>query len=145
MRKPTGSYPKLAIDTTGKRVVSHGGAAVLLQLIGKAGLDRALSVALEPWRKPLAKHGPAKVVLDLAVSLAIGGDCLADIAQLRAEPGCSVRSRRTRPSHESSTRSQRMPQRCSPRSVVPAGRCGNGCGSRPGNRPRTSRSTLTGR
>src|SRR3954465_6723910 len=30
---------------------------------------------------------PAKVVLDLALSLALGGDCLADVALLRAEPG----------------------------------------------------------
>lgn len=41
---------------------------------------------LAPWRKPLAIHDPAKIVLDLAVSLAMGGDCLADIAQLRACP-----------------------------------------------------------
>ncbi len=32
-------------------------------------------------------HDPAKIVLDLAVSLALGGDCLADVAVLRAEPG----------------------------------------------------------
>src|SRR4051812_42109962 len=50
------------------------------------GLPAALSDALGPWRKPLAIHDPAKIVLDLAVSLAIGGDCLADIAQLRAAP-----------------------------------------------------------
>jgi hypothetical protein len=30
---------------------------------------------------------PAKVVLDLAVTLALGGDCLADIALLRSAPG----------------------------------------------------------
>ena len=29
---------------------------------------------------------PGKVLLDLAISAAIGGDCLADIALLRAEP-----------------------------------------------------------
>jgi Transposase DDE domain group 1 len=51
------------------------------------GLDRVLSTALAPWRRPNAVHDPAKVVLDLAVTLAIGGDCLADIALLRAEPG----------------------------------------------------------
>ncbi len=39
------------------------------------------------WRKPTAVHDPAKVVLDLAVTLALGGDCLADVAVLRAEPG----------------------------------------------------------
>jgi hypothetical protein len=30
---------------------------------------------------------PAKIMLDLAVTLALGGDCLADIAVGRAEPG----------------------------------------------------------
>ena len=52
-----------------------------------AGLDRALSTALEPWRSPMARHDPGKIVLDLAVALALGGDCLADIAQLRSQPG----------------------------------------------------------
>jgi hypothetical protein len=35
----------------------------------------------------LAVHDPAKVLLDLAVTLGLGGDCLADIAVVRAEPG----------------------------------------------------------
>jgi hypothetical protein len=46
-----------------------------------------LSAALAGWRTPTAVHDPAKVVLDLAVTLALGGDCLADVALLRAEPG----------------------------------------------------------
>jgi len=33
-------------------------------------------------------HDPGKVVLDLPVTLALGGDCLADIALLRCAPGC---------------------------------------------------------
>jgi hypothetical protein len=42
---------------------------------------------LARWRKPLAVHDPAKVVSDVAIALALGGDCLADVALLRAEPG----------------------------------------------------------
>ncbi|CRK59342.1 Mobile element protein [Alloactinosynnema sp. L-07] len=30
---------------------------------------------------------PGKVVCDLAIAVALGGDCLADIATLRTEPG----------------------------------------------------------
>src|SRR4051812_32414203 len=41
---------------------------------------------LRPWQRPLARHRPGKVLLDLAVALAVGGDCLADIDQLRAAP-----------------------------------------------------------
>jgi len=41
---------------------------------------------LARWRKPLARHDPGKIVTDLALALAAGGDCLADVAVLRAEP-----------------------------------------------------------
>ena len=34
-----------------------------------------------------AAHDPGKVASDLALSLALGGDCLADLSLLRAEPG----------------------------------------------------------
>jgi pyruvate/2-oxoglutarate dehydrogenase complex dihydrolipoamide acyltransferase (E2) component len=34
-------------------------------------------------------HDPGKTVLDLAVAVALGGDCLADVGVLRAEPGLS--------------------------------------------------------
>jgi hypothetical protein len=64
-------------------MVSHAGAVLLVDTLRAAGLDRALSRALEPWRKPTAVHDPAKILLDVAVSLAVGGDCLADVAVLR--------------------------------------------------------------
>jgi hypothetical protein len=32
-------------------------------------------------------HDPGKIITDLAVALALGGDCLADVAMLRAQPG----------------------------------------------------------
>jgi hypothetical protein len=37
--------------------------------------------------QPLATHDPAKILLDVAVALALGGDCMADVNLLRAEPG----------------------------------------------------------
>jgi hypothetical protein len=86
MPNPTGSYPPLTVDTAGKRVVSQAGAVLLLATAGKVGLDRELSAALAPWHKRWAVLDPGKVLLDLAISVAIGGDCLADIALLRAEP-----------------------------------------------------------
>src|SRR5690242_10576905 len=65
---------------------AHAGATVSLRTAQTVALAAALSKWLAPWRKPFAIHDPAKIVLDLAVSLAIGGDCLADIAQLRGCP-----------------------------------------------------------
>jgi hypothetical protein len=66
--------------------VPHAGAVVLLRSAEVVGLDGALSESVGRWRLPLARHDPGKVLLDLAVSLAVGGDCLADLAQLRAAP-----------------------------------------------------------
>jgi hypothetical protein len=66
--------------------VPNAGAVLLLDTAEVVGLDAALSEAVRPWRRPLARHDPGKVLLDLAVSLAVGGDCLADLAQLRAAP-----------------------------------------------------------
>jgi hypothetical protein len=75
------------VDAAGSAVVSQAGGLLLTETIRTVGLDRALSLALSRWRRPLAVHDPAKVVCDLAVALGLGGDCLADIALLRAEPG----------------------------------------------------------
>ena len=78
-------------------MVSHAGAVVLLATAQRTGFSGVLSEALAPWRKPLSSHDPGKIVLDLAVALAVGGDCLADIGVLRAEPGVFGRWRPTRP------------------------------------------------
>src|SRR4051812_38423765 len=83
VRESTGLYPKVVVDSAGTGVVSQAGAVLLVDTVRAAGLDRALSSALERWRRPSAVHDPAKMLCDLAVSLAVGGDCLADIAALR--------------------------------------------------------------
>ncbi|GAA3858118.1 hypothetical protein GCM10022380_89060 [Amycolatopsis tucumanensis] len=67
--------------------MSQAGAVTLLRTAETTGLTAALSAALLPWRKPLAMHDPGKIVLDLAVAVALGGDCLSDIGLLRAELG----------------------------------------------------------
>ena len=74
------------VDAGGRRIVSSAGGVLMVRTARTAGLDRALTAALAPWRRPMARHDPGKVVLDLAVALALGGDCLADIAKLRAAP-----------------------------------------------------------
>jgi hypothetical protein len=80
-------YPRVGVDAAGSGVVSQAGGVTLVEALRVSGLDAALSQALARWRKPAAVHDPAKVVCDLALTLAVGGDCLADVAVLRAEPG----------------------------------------------------------
>ena len=41
---------------------------------------------MAPWRAARAVHDPGKVLLDLAIAVALGGDCLADVAVVRAQP-----------------------------------------------------------
>ncbi|WP_445402186.1 IS1380 family transposase [Streptomyces sp. LE64] len=87
MKKRIGSYPRIRAGGGGRGVVSQTGAVLLVETVRKCGLDQAISTALAPWRKSRAVHDPGKTVLDLALAVALGGDCLADVAMLRAEPG----------------------------------------------------------
>jgi len=77
---------KMIVSADGKGIVSQSGGLLLTWTLAATGLDRGLSAALERWRASRSVHDPGKIIADLAVTLALGGDCLADIAMLRAEP-----------------------------------------------------------
>ena len=87
MKQRSRFYPRVHVDTSRSGAVGQAGGVLLTETIAALGLDAEISAALAPWRKPLAIHDPGKVVLDLALALGVGGDCLADLALLRAEPG----------------------------------------------------------
>jgi hypothetical protein len=87
VKQNTGFYPRVQVDTSPSPAVGQAGAVLLTDTIRVSGLDAGLAAALGPWRKPTAIHHPAKIVCDLAVALAVGGDCLADVAVVRGEPG----------------------------------------------------------
>lgn len=80
------SITGLRVVAGSESLISSAGGALLLKTAAVAGLGRALSTALEPWRGARARHDPGKVLLDLAVAVALGGDCLADLAVVRAQP-----------------------------------------------------------
>ena len=73
------------VDVTvdGEGLVSHAGSALLAQVADKTGLTRALSVGLAGMRERRSGHDPGRVARDLAVMLADGGDCLADLGAVR--------------------------------------------------------------
>jgi Transposase DDE domain group 1 len=79
--------PWLSVITGGESLVSHAGGVLLVESARRSGLARQLSRRLGPWRLPLATHDPGKIVLDLAVAVALGGDAACDIAVPRAQPG----------------------------------------------------------
>lgn len=80
-------YPSVRVESGPCRAVGQAGAILLTRTISAAGLDTGLAKELRAWHKPFTTHSPGKVLLDLVVMLALGGDCLADVALLRAEPG----------------------------------------------------------
>jgi hypothetical protein len=82
----TAGRPKIVVSADGTGIVSQAGALLLVQTLRLTGLDHGLSAALGRWRAPRAVHDPGKIIADLAVALAMGGDCLADVAMLRAQP-----------------------------------------------------------
>nr|NLI49819.1 IS1380 family transposase [Propionibacterium sp.] len=84
--KRTAAYPQPRHDAGGTRVVGQAGGMLLTKTAVVTGLTHGLSAALGRWRKPFATHDPGKIVSDLAITLALGGDCLADAALLRSEP-----------------------------------------------------------
>lgn len=85
MSERIGLYPRVRVESGGSGAVSQAGAVLPVETVRKSGLDTAISVALAPWRKPRAVHDPGKVLLDVALATALGGDCLADV-RLNALP-----------------------------------------------------------
>src|SRR5690625_5195467 len=79
-------YPRVQVDVAPVSGVGQAGGVLLTETVRATGLDQALSAATAPGRRPLAQHDSGKVLLDLALALAPGGDCLADVASVPAEP-----------------------------------------------------------
>jgi hypothetical protein len=78
---------KITVSADGKGLVSQAGGLLLAEAARVTGLGPGLSGGLARWRAPRAVHDPGKILTDLVMTLALGGDCLADVAVLRAQPG----------------------------------------------------------
>jgi hypothetical protein len=75
------------VITGGESLVSHAGGVLLVETARRSGLSGQLRRLLGRWRLPLAIHDPGKIVTDLAIAVALGGDAACDVAVLRAPPG----------------------------------------------------------
>ena len=82
--KETHAGRQIGVEVTsdGEGLVSHAGSALLAQVADKSGLTRALSAELTRLQLRAGSHDRGRVVRDLAVMLADGGDCLADVGAL---------------------------------------------------------------
>jgi len=59
---------------------------MLLKTARVSGLAVGLMRGLSRWRPRRSVHDPGETVLNLAVAIALGGDCLADVAVVRGQP-----------------------------------------------------------
>jgi hypothetical protein len=83
--KVTHDGRRITVEVTpdGEGLVSRAGSALLARVADKVGLTRALSLRLGDLKARRSGHDLGDVVGDLAVMLADGGDCLADLAALQ--------------------------------------------------------------
>ena len=73
----------VAVTADAAGVVSHVGGVLLADLADRLGLTAGLSQAMAATRQRRSTHDPGRVLRDMAVMLADGGDCLADLGSLR--------------------------------------------------------------
>ena len=79
------SVRRAKVIPDGKNLVSHAGAALLAELADRAGLTEAMSAAMAECGINWHTHDPGVVLTHLAVAIADGADCLADIAALKEQ------------------------------------------------------------
>jgi hypothetical protein len=78
----TTSLPRVEVSAKGPELTSRAGTVLLGGLADRLGLTEGLTKALRVHSRRV-RHEPGRVVRDLAVLLADGGDCLADLGALR--------------------------------------------------------------
>ena len=142
MVKNSGLYPSVVAESGDVPAVGLAGARLLTETSGVTGLGNELSQALSTWRRPGSVHDPGKIILDLAVCVALGGRCLSDLSLLRCEKEVfgPVASDPT-----VSRLAGALADHVEAAEAGPAGRCGIGCGPWPERTPPRLVSRQTGR
>ena len=84
--KSTKRLPALKVTPDGKGIAAHVGSRLLAEMAEVTGLSAAMSEAMAPTVVRRRRHDPGQVLVDLAVTIADGGDCLSDLAVLRNQP-----------------------------------------------------------
>ena len=73
------------VTSDGAGLVSHAGTALIAQVADKVGLTAALSSRLAGIKQRRRGHDPGRVIRDLAVMLADGGECVSDLGAVREQ------------------------------------------------------------
>jgi Transposase DDE domain group 1 len=81
----TARFERVEVRADGEGLLSHAGVALLVELADRSGLTAALSEAMAPTRERRSAHDPGRVLRDVAVMLADGGDCVTDLEAYRGQ------------------------------------------------------------
>jgi hypothetical protein len=80
-----GRWVTVEVTADGAGLVSHAGTALLGQVADMLGLTSALSLRLGVLKQRRRGHDPGRVIRDLAVMLADGGECVSDLGAVREQ------------------------------------------------------------
>ena len=80
-----GRWITVEVTADGAGLVSHAGSALLGQVADTVGLTRVLSTRLAAIKQRRRGHDPGRVIRDLAVMLADGGECVSDLGAVREQ------------------------------------------------------------
>jgi len=83
--KRGGRSVKVEVRADGEGLVSHAGAALIAETADRLGFTSALDRELGGLFERAPTHSPGRVIRDLAVMLADGGDALCDLGAVREQ------------------------------------------------------------
>jgi Transposase DDE domain group 1 len=78
----TRTRPPVEVSADGVGVVSHAGSRLLADLADRTTLSAQLSAVFAARTAAQTAHDPGRALVDVAVMLADGGECISDIAAL---------------------------------------------------------------
>ena len=92
--QPTTSRTRPVITCDGTGVVSHAGTVLLAELADRIGLTAAPGEATDGLRERRARHDPGRVLVDVAVAIAIadGAVTISDVQVLADQHGLHGRA-----------------------------------------------------
>jgi hypothetical protein len=79
--------PGVRVTADGRGVVSHAGTRLVADVADVSGLAADLTMVLAVMARRRRRHDPGDVLVDLALSLVDGGECVSDLKVLRDQPG----------------------------------------------------------
>ena len=79
------SVRRAKVIADGKNLISHAGDALLCEVADRSGLTLAMSEAMDECGIDWHTHDPGVVLTHLAIAIADGADCLADMAALKEQ------------------------------------------------------------